>query len=121
MNAVAPTMLSSSNVPQPEFACWWPSSPSAASSAAYSAEVLAVHDQVLPVHVDLDVVEALPAERVDHVQRHADVAHEDLHRGLGVLVLEEDRDAPLLRARRAACPTPSMNRAHDSLYGVWNG
>ena len=37
MNAVAPTMLSSSNVPQPEFACWWPSKPSAASSAAYSA------------------------------------------------------------------------------------
>src|SRR5205807_1260075 len=36
MNAVAPTMLSSSNVPQPEFACWWPSSPSAASIAAYS-------------------------------------------------------------------------------------
>src|SRR5712692_6901241 len=36
MNAVAPTMLSSSKVPQPEFACWWPSTPSAASSAAYS-------------------------------------------------------------------------------------
>ncbi len=37
MNAVAPTMLSSSKVPQPELACWWPSSPSASSSAAYSA------------------------------------------------------------------------------------
>ena len=36
MNAVAPTMLSSSNVPQPEFACWCPSNPSAASMAAYS-------------------------------------------------------------------------------------
>src|SRR5919108_1617487 len=36
MNAVAPTMLSSSKVPQPEFACWWPSTPSAARSAAYS-------------------------------------------------------------------------------------
>ena len=37
MNAVAPTMLSSSNVPQPEFAWWWPISPSAESIAAYSA------------------------------------------------------------------------------------
>ena len=30
-------MLSSSNVPQPEFACWCPRSPSAARRAAYSA------------------------------------------------------------------------------------
>ena len=54
-------------------------------------EALAVHQQVLPVHVDLDVVEALGAERVDHVQRHPDVAHQDLHRRLGVLVLEEEQ------------------------------
>ena len=64
------------------------------------AQVLAVHDQVLPVHVDLHVVEPLRAQRVDHVQRHPDVPHEDLHRGLGVLVLEEDRHAALLRALR---------------------
>ena len=63
-------------------------------------QVLAVHDQVLPVHVDLDVVDALGAQRVDHVQRHADVAHEDLHRRLGVLVLEEDRHAAFLAAGR---------------------
>ena len=60
-------------------------------------EVLAVHDQVLPVHVDLDVVEPLGAQLVDDVQRHAHVAHVDLHRGLGVLVLEEELDA-LVRA-----------------------
>ncbi len=36
MNAVAPTMLSSSNVPQPEFACRWPNNPSDANKAAYS-------------------------------------------------------------------------------------
>jgi hypothetical protein len=36
MKAVAPTMLSSSKMPQPELACWWPSRPSAASRAAYS-------------------------------------------------------------------------------------
>ena len=56
-------------------------------------EVLAVHEQVLPVHVDLDVVDPLGAQLVDDVQRHPDVAHEDLHRGLGVLVLEEELDA----------------------------
>ena len=84
-------------------------------------EVLPVHDQVLPVHVDLDVVDALGAQLVDHVQRHADVAHEDLHRRLGVLVLEEHRHAvlasvlrpPRRRRRRTAPTTPA--------YGVWNG
>ena len=55
MNAVAPTMLSSSNVPQPEFACWCPSRPSAGEHGGVLAQRLAVHDQVLPVHVDLDV------------------------------------------------------------------
>ena len=59
------------------------------------AEALAVHEEVLPVHVDLDVVDALRAELVDHVQRHADVAHEDLHRRLRVLVLEEEHDSTL--------------------------
>ena len=63
-------------------------------------EILAVHDQMLPVHVHLDVVEALAPERVDHVQRHADVAHQDLHRRLGVLVLEKDRHAAVLGVLR---------------------
>ena len=54
-------------------------------------QVLAVHEQVLPVHVDLDVVDPLGAQLVDDVQRHPDVAHEDLHGRLGVLVLEEER------------------------------
>ena len=38
------------------------------------------------------------AQRVDHVQGHPDVAHQDLHRGLGVLVLEEELDSALLAA-----------------------
>ena len=58
MNAVAPTMLSSSNVPQPEFACWWPSSPRDGEQRRVLRQRLAVHDQVLPVHVHLDVVVA---------------------------------------------------------------
>jgi hypothetical protein len=60
---------------------------------------LTVHEQVLPVHVDLDVRDAARAQRVDDVQRHPDVAHEDLHRRLGVLVLEEERDPVLVTAR----------------------
>ena len=63
-------------------------------------EALAVHQQVLPVHVDLDVVDALRAKLVDHVERHPDVPHQDLHGRLGVLVLEEKRDAVLLATRR---------------------
>ena len=83
-------------------------------------EVLPVHDQVLPVHVDLDVVDALDAQLVDDVERHPDVPHQDLHRRLRVLVLEEDV-IPWLFARSAASPIPSTSQAHDSLYGVWNG
>ena len=60
-------------------------------------QVLAVHDQVLPVHVDLNVRDPARAKCVNHVKRHAHVAHEDLHRGLGVLVLEEELD-PVVRA-----------------------
>jgi len=58
-------------------------------------EVLAVHDQVLPIHVDLDVRDPPGPQGVDDVQGHADVAHKDLHRRLRVLVLEEHRDAAL--------------------------
>jgi hypothetical protein len=52
-------------------------------------QVLPVHEQVLPVHVDLHVRHPARPERVDDVQAHPDVAHEDLHGRLGVLVLEE--------------------------------
>ena len=88
-------MLSSSNVPQPEFACWCPSSPCGGEHRRVLAEALAVHDQVLPVHVDLDVRDPALAQLVDHVEGHPDVAHQDLHRRLRVLVLEEQLDAVL--------------------------
>ena len=68
-------------------------------------EILPVHDQVLPVHVDLDVVDALAAQLVDDVQGHADVPHQDLHRRLGVLVLQEERHAPLAASRRDLADT----------------
>ena len=42
--------------------------------------------------LSLDVVDALGAELVHDMQAHAHVAHQDLHRGLGVLVLEEQLD-----------------------------
>ena len=45
-------------------------------------QVLAVHQQVLPVHVDLDVVDAPLTQLVGDIQAHADVAHQDLHRRL---------------------------------------
>ena len=67
--------------------------PLACEQGRVLGEVLAVHDQVLPVHVDLDVLDPLRTQLVDHVQGHADVAHEDVHGGLGVLVLEEQLHA----------------------------
>jgi hypothetical protein len=76
-------------------------------------ERLAVHDQVLPVHVDGDVVEPLRPQRVDHVQRHPDVAHQDLHRRLGVLVFEKDRHAAVARVLR--CLADSVNEPRPRL------
>ena len=72
-----------------------PEQPLGGEQGRVLGQVLAVHDQVLPVHVDLDVREPAVAELVDDVQGHPDVPHEDLHRGLGVLVLEEEEDAVL--------------------------
>ena len=66
--------------------------PLGAEQGGVFRQALAVHEQVLPVHVDLDVGQALRAELVDDVQGHADVPHQDLHRRLGVLVLEEKQD-----------------------------
>ena len=84
-------------------------------------QVLAVHQQVLPVHVDLHVVDPLAAQLVDDVQRHADVAHHDLHRRLGVLVLEEELDAvlgALLRGQSHALDEPLPRVRVGRLEGV---
>jgi hypothetical protein len=59
-----------------------PEQPLGRQQGGVLGEVLAVHDQVLPVHVDLDVVEPLRLKLVHDVQAHADVAHQDLHRRL---------------------------------------
>ena len=124
MNAVAPTMLSSSKVPQPEFACWWPSSPSAASSAAYSARFSPFMIRCCQSMLTLTLSMPAVAQLVDHVQRHPDVRHVDLHRRLGVLVLEEEQapvrreplgdlrdavDQPRPRSRRTAPGTGSCS------------
>ena len=84
-------------------------------------KALAVHQQVLPVHVDLDARDAAGAQRVDDVQRHADVSHEDLHRRLRVLVLEEEADPVLLAASgdlADAVEEPSPRLAIGSLERV---
>ena len=95
MNAVAPTMLSSSNVPQPEFACWWPSSPSEASSAAYSGRCSPFMSRCCQSMLIWTLSIPVGLELVHDVQAHADVAHQDLHRRLGVLVLEQQLDPVL--------------------------
>ena len=58
---------------------------------------------------------------VDDEQAHADVAHQDLHRGLGVLVLEQQLHPVLARTSLAASAMPSISQRHESAYGVWNG
>ena len=68
-------------------------------------QMLAIHQQVLPIHVDLDVVDPLRPQLMDHVQRHPHVAHQDLHRRLGVLVLQKQRHA-LVPAHLRRLPEP---------------
>src|SRR5579875_931974 len=62
-------------------------------------QVLAVHNEVLPVHVDLQArgVHAQAAHAVNNVEAGGDVAHQNVHRRLAVLVLQEDGHA--LRGR----------------------
>ncbi len=95
MKKFVPTTLSSSKLPQPSFACWWPSFPFRREQTRVLTEVFAVHNQVLPVHVDeqVDRIHACIAHLLDREQRHADVAHENLHRRFAVLVLQKDLDA----------------------------
>ena len=57
MNAVAPTMLSSSNVPQPGVRVHVAEQALGGEHGRVLGQALAVHDQVLPVHVDPHVVE----------------------------------------------------------------
>ena len=57
---------------------------------------------------------------VHHVQAHADVAHQDLHRRLGVLVLEQQLD-PVPGADLGRLAMPSISQRQESAYGVWKG
>jgi hypothetical protein len=63
-------------------------------------QVLAVHYQVLPVHVDQEVLRIHPegVDLLDGEERHPDVLHQDLHGGLAVLVLQKDLHVLLVGA-----------------------
>ena len=120
MNAVAPTMLSSSNVPQPEFACWWPSSPSACSSAAYSArfspfmmrccQSMLTCTFVIPrarsVWMTCSVMPTLPMWIF--------IAGSEF-------LCSSRRTWSCSASVVAASPMPSMRRAQLVAYGVWKG
>ena len=75
--------------------------------------VLAVHDQMLPVQIELDVVDAASAQSVDDMQGHAYVAHEDLHGGLGVLVLQEQLDS--VAGAHSGCLLDAIDEAAPTL------
>src|SRR5215218_8596975 len=55
-------------------------------------QVLAVHYEVLPVHVDLQIGSVHPegVDLLDREESHTDVLHQDLHSRLRVLVLQKD-------------------------------
>ena len=120
MNAVAPTMLSSSNMPQPEFACWWPSSPSAASSAAYSARFSPFMIRCCQSMFTLTL--SSPRARsvwitwsvIPMLRMRIFIAGSEF-------LCSRKRWTPCSRQRSAASPIPSMSHAQLSAYGVWNG
>ena len=120
MNAVAPTMLSSSKSPQPEFACWCPSSPSAASSAAYSARfsrfMIRCCQSMLTLTLSRPWARSLwiTCSVIPMLRIRIFIA------GSEFLCSRKSR-IPCSRQRCAACPIPSTNQAQLSAYGVWNG
>ena len=120
MNAVAPTMLSSSNVPQPEFACWCPSSPSAASIAAYSPRLspfmirccqsMLTWTFVIPRSRSLWITcSVIPMLRI-----RIFIAGSEF-------LCSRKSLTPCSAQISAASAIPSRNHSHDSAYGVWNG
>ena len=120
MNAVAPTMLSSSKVPQPEFACWWPSKPSAASSAAYSARfspfMIRCCQSMFTCTLSIPSVRSLwiTCSVMPMLRMKIFIAGSEF-------LCSRNTVTPRSRACCADSPTPSTNRRHESAYGVWNG
>ena len=113
MNAVAPTMLSSSNVPQPEFACWWPSSPSAASSAAYSARFSPF--MIRCCQSMLTCTLSIPCARSVWITWSVmPMFRMKIFIAGSEFLCSRKSVTPLSAQRLATWPTPSMNRAHES-------
>ena len=120
MNAVAPTMLSSSNVPQPEFACWWPSSPSAASSAAYSGRCSPFMIRCCQSMLTLTL--SMPRSRslwmTCSVMPMFDMW---IFIAGSEFLCSRKSSRPCCARRSATCAMPSSSRDHTSAYGTWNG
>ena len=120
MNAVAPTMLSSSNVPQPEFACWCPSRPSAARSAAYSPRLSSFMSRCCQSMLTLTL--STPCARsvwitcsvIPMLRMRIFIAGSEF-------LCSRKSEIPWSTQRSAAWPMPSTSHAQLSLYGVWNG
>src|SRR6266566_7468058 len=57
------------------------------------SQVLAIHDQMLPVHVDLKErrIDSQAAHAVNGVERGSDVAHQNIHSRFAVFVFQEHR------------------------------
>src|SRR6266566_3233537 len=57
------------------------------------SQVLAVHDQMLPVHVDLQerCIDSQAAYAVNSIERSGDIAHQNIHGWFAVFVFQEHR------------------------------
>ncbi len=64
-------------------------------------QVLAIHDEVLPVHVDQEArsVDSQTANTVNGVEGGGNIAHENVHSRFAVFVFQEDRHS----LRRSVC------------------
>ena len=120
MNAVAPTMLSSSNVPHPEFACMWPSRPSAASRAVHSARLSPF--MIRCCQSMLTRMLSTPRARSEWITcRVMPMSRMRIFiAGSEFLCSRKSMTPPSWQAR-AASSMPSRNHAQLSAYGVWNG
>ncbi len=113
-------MLSSSKVPQPEFAWWCPSSPSAASIAAYSARfspfMIRCCQSMLTLTLSRPCARSLwiTCSVIPMFRIRMFIAGSEFLCSRKIVT-------PRSFACCAAAPIPSTNHAHDSRYGVWNG
>ena len=118
MNAVAPTMLSSSNVPHPEFAVLMAEQPLGGKQRGVLGEALPFMSRCCQSMLTLTLSRPCARSLWMTCSVMPTFRMRIFIAGSEFLCSRKTR-IPCERARSAARPTPSTSHSHDSSYGVW--